>query len=236
MKELYSKVVTRLVDSQIRSSLGSCIKNSTLPLWKINRRTLSILSAKLNSYSNASIFLSLCRMCISIFWGHKHLTDTSISKCYLKGDIATWVEKSSTSRVIHACDTGLCWSSENALHERFIANSGVWVRMKMLQLITKWWVWIQLDSPLDTSTWNRHILCDIFKPKMLHRATQRVCVFQIALLGKLTMVEDFLNLPRGMVGFLMHKPIMSTNLHIWACYVLSTDYSKINFVSMVTLI
>ena len=84
---------------------------------------------KLNSYSNASVFLSLCRMRISVFWGQERLTDRSISKRYLKSDIATRVEKSSTSRAIDALDTGFYWSSENALHERFIASSGdgVWM-------------------------------------------------------------------------------------------------------------
>ena len=69
-------------------------------------------------------------MRISVFWGQERLTDRSISKRYLKSDIATWVEKSSTSRAIHARDTGFYWSSENALHERFIASSGVGVWMK----------------------------------------------------------------------------------------------------------
>ena len=82
-------------------------------------------------------FLSLCRMRISGFWGQERLTDRSISKRYLKSDITTWVEKSSTSRAIHARDTGFYWSSENALHERFIASSGVGVWMKMLQFIAK---------------------------------------------------------------------------------------------------
>ena len=109
---------------------------------------------KLNSYWNASVFLSLCRMRISVFWGRERLTDRSISKRYLKSDIATWVEKSLTSRVIHACDTGFYWSSENALHERFIASSGVGVWMKTLQLIAKRLknasvlVWIQLKNQL----------------------------------------------------------------------------------------
>ena len=49
-------------------------------------------------------------MRISIFWGQEHLTDRSISKRYLKNDIATWVEKSSTSRAIHALDTGFYWA------------------------------------------------------------------------------------------------------------------------------
>ena len=94
---------------------------------------------KLNSYSNASVFLSLCLMRISVFWGQERLTDRSISKRYLKSDITTWVEKSSTSssRAIHAHDTGFYWSSENALHERFITSSDVGVWMKMLQLIAK---------------------------------------------------------------------------------------------------
>ena len=38
-------------------------------------------------------FLSLCRVCISVFLGHECLTDRSILKRYLKSDIATWVEK-----------------------------------------------------------------------------------------------------------------------------------------------
>ena len=71
------------------------------------------------------------------FWGQERFTDRSISKRYLKSDIATWVEKSSTSRAIHARDTGFYWSSENVLHERFIASSGVGVWMKTLQLISK---------------------------------------------------------------------------------------------------
>ena len=60
--------------------------------------------------------------------------------------------KSSTSRAIHARDTGFYWLSKNALHERFIASSGVGVWMKTLQLIAKRWkndsvlVWIQLNS------------------------------------------------------------------------------------------
>ena len=85
---------------------------------------------KLNSYSNANVFLSLCHMRISVFWGQEHLINRSVSKRYLKSNIATWVEKSSTSRAIHACDTGFYWSSENALHERFIASNGVWDWMK----------------------------------------------------------------------------------------------------------
>ena len=94
---------------------------------------------KLNSYSNANVFfLSLCCMRISVFWGQERLIDRSISKRYLKSDIATWVEKSSTSRAIHARDTGFYWSSENALHECFIASSGVGVWTKTLQLIAKW--------------------------------------------------------------------------------------------------
>ena len=47
------------------------------------------------------------------------------------------VEKSSTSKAFHARDTRFYWSSENALHERFIACSGVWVWVKTLQLIAK---------------------------------------------------------------------------------------------------
>ena len=94
-------------------------------------RYLRIRALKVNSYSNASVFLSLCRMRISVFWGQERLTDRSISKrCYLKSDIATWVEISSTSRAVHARDTGFYWSSENALHERFIASSGVGVWIK----------------------------------------------------------------------------------------------------------
>ena len=94
-------------------------------------------------------------MRISVFWGHEHLTDRSISKRYLKSHITTWVEKSWTSRAIHARDTGFYWSSENALHERFITSSGIGVWMKMLQVIAKRWknvsvqVWIQLYSVLD---------------------------------------------------------------------------------------
>ena len=95
------------------------------------------ITLKLNSYSNASVFLSLCRMRISVFWGQERLTDRSILKRYLKSDIATWVEKSSTSRAIHALDTGFYWSSENALHERFIASSGDGVWMTTRQLIAK---------------------------------------------------------------------------------------------------
>ena len=53
---------------------------------------------KLNSYLNASIFLSLCCMRISIFWGHERLADRSISKRYPKSNTALWVEKKSTSR------------------------------------------------------------------------------------------------------------------------------------------
>ena len=37
-------------------------------------------------------FLSLCRMRISVFWGQERLTDRSISKRYLKSDIATRVQ------------------------------------------------------------------------------------------------------------------------------------------------
>ena len=86
-------------------------------------RPLYTFTLKLNSYSNASVFLSLCRMRISVFLGQERLTDRSISKRYLKSDMATWVEKSSTSRAIHTRDTGFYWSSENALHERFITSS-----------------------------------------------------------------------------------------------------------------
>ena len=63
------------------------------------------------------------------------------------------LKKSTTSRAIRARDTGFYWSSENALHERFIASSGVGVWMKTLQLIAKRLkkttsvqVWIQLKS------------------------------------------------------------------------------------------
>ena len=62
-------------------------------------------------------------------------SDRSISKRYLKSDIAPWVEKS--LRAFHARDTGFYWSSKNTLHELFIASSGVRVWMKMPQLIAK---------------------------------------------------------------------------------------------------
>ena len=39
---------------------------------------------KLNSYSNASVFLSLCRMRISVFWGQERLTSKAISLYELK--------------------------------------------------------------------------------------------------------------------------------------------------------
>ena len=50
---------------------------------------------------------------------------------------ASWDEKSSTSRAFHSCDTGFYWSSENPVHEHFIASSSIWIWMKTLQLIAK---------------------------------------------------------------------------------------------------
>ena len=104
-----------------------------------------------NSYSNASFFVSLCRMHFSGFWGHKCLADKLISNRYAKSNIAPWFwKKSSTSRTFHAHDTWFYWSSENALHEHLSLSSGVWVWMEMLQLIVQHWkntnvrVWIQL--------------------------------------------------------------------------------------------
>ena len=44
-------------------------------------------------HTQMQVFLSLCRMRISIFWGQEHLTDWWISKRYPKSDIASWVEK-----------------------------------------------------------------------------------------------------------------------------------------------
>ena len=81
-------------------------------------------------------FLSLCRMCISVFWGQERLTDRSISKRYLKSDIATRVEKSSTSRVIHALDTGFYWSSETlcmSILSLVVALEFEWKRYSSLQ-------------------------------------------------------------------------------------------------------
>ena len=99
--------------------------------------TLSWIHTRTQAFSFFffSFFLSLCHMRISAFWGQERLTDRSISKRYLKSDIVSWVEKSSTSRVIHV--HRILWSSENALHERFIACSGDGVCMKTLQLIAK---------------------------------------------------------------------------------------------------
>ena len=63
------------------------------------------------------------------FWGHEHLTNISLSKHYAKSNAAPWVEKSSTSRALHACDTGFYCLFENALHEHIIAEwlRGVWI-------------------------------------------------------------------------------------------------------------
>ena len=59
-------------------------------------------------------------------------------------------EKSPTSRAIHACDTGFYWSSENALHERFIARIGVGVWMKCYKKKNaSVQVWIQLHTIRD---------------------------------------------------------------------------------------
>ena len=77
----------------------------------------------MQNYSNADFILEhkhffialICCMCISVFWGHEHLTNRSISKCHPKSNITTRVEKSSTSRAFHVHDTGFYWSSENAL-------------------------------------------------------------------------------------------------------------------------
>ena len=69
-----------------------------------------------------SIFSLLSRMHISVLLGHDCLSNRSISKGYSKSDAPPWVEKSSTSGGFHAYDTWLYWSSENALHEHFIAE------------------------------------------------------------------------------------------------------------------
>ena len=117
--------------------------NEVKPIWSTFRPTTSIGKLTTGKVYDLKIFLlfswrSLCRMRISVFWGQERLTDRSISKRYLKSHIATWVEKKkTTSRAIHARDTGFYWSSENALHERFIASSGIGVWMKMLQLIAR---------------------------------------------------------------------------------------------------
>ena len=107
------------------------------PCWEENGADFWISILEAEFILEREHFLSLCRMRISVFWGNEHLTDRSITKRYLKSNIASWVEKSSTSRAFHAHDTWFYWSYEDALHEHFIASSGVWVWIKMLQLITK---------------------------------------------------------------------------------------------------
>ena len=117
-----------IINLHYQAALRYCLANEGL-----NNQVLSWIHTRSQAF-----FLSLCRMRIFVFLGQERLTDRSISKRYLKSDIATWVEKSSTSRAIHARDTGFYWSSENVLHECFIASSGVGVWMKTLQLIAKW--------------------------------------------------------------------------------------------------
>ena len=72
----------------------------TLDLNNFCLRFLKEVWSWIHTWTQA-FFLSLCCLRISVFWGHERLTDRSISKRYLKSDIATWVEKSSTSRTFH---------------------------------------------------------------------------------------------------------------------------------------
>ena len=58
-----------------------------------------------------------------------------LSKRYPKSDIATQVEKSSTSRAFHAHDTGSYWSSENALLAE--AFEFEWKRYSLLLSVEK---------------------------------------------------------------------------------------------------
>ena len=95
---------------------------------------------KLNSYSNTSVFSSLCRMRISVFWGHERLSDRSISKHYPKSDITPWVEKSSASRAFCAHDTGLIHLNENATaHCKALKNASVqvWIQLYMMKCPVK---------------------------------------------------------------------------------------------------
>ena len=98
-------------------------------------------------------------MRISVFWGQERLADRSISKRYLKSDIATRVEKSSTSRAIHAHDTGYYWLSENVLHERLslvVALESEWKRYSSSQSDKKnpnVRVWIQLKMRYNKQHW-----------------------------------------------------------------------------------
>ena len=93
-------------------------------------KKLCSIGLMLNSYSNTKRFFIPLLHVHLCFWDHEHLSDRSISKGYPKSDTAPRVEKSSTSRALHAHDTWFYWSSENALHERLSLNSGVWVWME----------------------------------------------------------------------------------------------------------
>ena len=85
---------------------------------------------KLNSYSNASVFYRFVACAFPFFEVKSVLPIDRYQNATSKEiSLHIGVEKSSTSRAIHARDTGIYWSSENALHEGFIASSGVGVHL-----------------------------------------------------------------------------------------------------------
>ena len=99
------------------------------PIANAESKQVQGLVLKLNSYSNASVFLSLCRMRISVCWDHERLTNRSISKCYLEQyHYMSWKKLNfkSVSRSWHRILL-VIWKWKAC----FIASSGVWVWMKM---------------------------------------------------------------------------------------------------------
>ena len=103
--------------------------NSHFFLFSISR-----LHLKLNSYSNSKRFFIALLHAHFCFWGHEHLSDILIWKCYPKGWCLSLSLKSSTSRAFHAHNTVFSWLSKNALHERFVAEQwhGVYLSEKAI--------------------------------------------------------------------------------------------------------
>ena len=110
---------------------------------------IRIFGIKLKSYSTAVFFHCFLACTFQFLRSWASIQQIDI-KTLFEEQCLQWVLKKSTSRAFHAHDTWSYWSSENALHERFIAERWHWVSMEMLQLTARLWknasilVWIQL--------------------------------------------------------------------------------------------
>ena len=176
----------------------------------VSSTVFGALIKKVDSYSNFKCFFIALLPAHSHFWGQELLSDRSISKRYPNSYATLRVIKSSTSRAwsstsraFHACDTWFYWSSENAVHERFITEQWHWVWMEACSSS------LSIEKTLSVRVWIQFYTINFLEIKI-----GNMCINTVFLLGSKTYSVLHLGAAQSAMDIQMQQIGLNFNVHV----------------------